>query len=106
MRNRYTTEERQNFVLQFKKGNQTATEFAASNGINPVTFKSWLYTKDRKVTDTKTAAGFVEVKAQKNWKPEVIRIRKSGIEIEVPVMADKKCPQRNLFSRGIIMKIK
>ncbi len=65
MRTKYTIEERQNLIAQYKQSEQTTREFATENGINPLIFRSWLYTKDRKETDAKAAEGFVEIKAKK-----------------------------------------
>ena len=54
MQKQYTTEEKQNLVAMFKNETQTSA-FAQANGINPLTFRSWLYVK----TET---TGFVEIK--------------------------------------------
>ena len=84
MRKQYTTEEKQNLVAMFKNGTQTTTAFAQANGINPVTFRSWLYVKRRQVVKTETT-GFVEIKTPAMFTEKNIKIQKYGIEILLPV---------------------
>ena len=84
MRKKYTTEEKQNLVAMFKKGTQTTTAFAQANGINPVTFRSWLYVKRRQVVKPETT-GFVEIKTPARVAEKNIKIQKDGIEILLPV---------------------
>ena len=65
----------------FKSGTQTTTAFAQANGINPLTFRSWLYVK----TET---TGFVKIKTpvritekkyknpeRRNWNPASCKYR-------------------------------
>ena len=68
----------------FKNGSQTITAFAQANGINPVTFKSWLYVKKRQAVKTETT-GFVEIKTPAMFTEKNIKIQKDGIEILLPV---------------------
>ena len=84
MRKQYTTEEKQNLVAMFKNGTQTITAFAQANGINPVTFRSWLYVKRRQVVKTETT-GFVEIKTPVMVTEKNIKIQKYEIEILLPV---------------------
>ena len=84
MRRQYTTEEKQNLVAMFRNGSQTTTAFAKAYGINPVTFRSWLYVKSRQVVKTETT-GFVEIKTPVRVAENIIKIRKDGIEILIPV---------------------
>ena len=84
MRKQYTTEEKQNLVAMFKNGSQTITAFAQVNGINSVTFKSWLYVKSRQVVK-KENTGFVEIKTPVRIAEKNIKIQKDGIEILLPV---------------------
>ena len=78
MQKQYTTEEKQNLVAMFKNGSQTITAFAQANGINPLTFRSWLYVK----TET---TGFVKIKTPVRITEKNIKIQKDGIEIQLPV---------------------
>ena len=84
MRKQYTIKEKQNLVAMFKNGSQTITAFAQVNGINPVTFKSWLYVKSRQVVKKETT-GFVEIKTPVRIAEKNIKIQKDGIEILLPV---------------------
>ena len=77
MQKQYTTEEKQNLVAMFKNETQTSA-FAQANGINPLTFRSWLYVK----TET---TGFVKIKTPVRITEKNIKIQKDGIEILLPV---------------------
>ena len=77
MQKQYTTEEKQNLVAMFKNETQTSA-FAQANGINPLTFRSWLYVK----TET---TGFVKIKTPVRITEKNIKIQKDGIEIQLPV---------------------
>ena len=72
MQKQYTTEEKQNLVAMFKNETQTSA-FAQANGINPLTFRSWLYVK----TET---TGFVEITTPVMVTEKNIKIQKDGIE--------------------------
>ena len=84
MRKQYTIEEKQNLVAMFKNGTQTITAFAQANGINPVTFRSWLYVKRRQVVKTETT-GFVEITTPAKVAEKNIKIQKDGIETLLPI---------------------
>ena len=83
MQKQYTTEEKQNLVAMFKNETQTSA-FAQANGINPLTFRSWLYVKRRQVVKTETT-GFVEIKTPVMVTEKNIKIQKYEIEILLPV---------------------
>ena len=84
MQKQYTTEEKQNLVAMFKSGTQTTTAFAQANGINPLTFRSWLYVKKRQAVKTETT-GFVKIETPVRITEKNIKIQKDGIEILLPV---------------------
>ena len=47
MRSKYTAEEKQKLVEQYRQGNLTLQGFAAENGIKAETFKSWVYANNQ-----------------------------------------------------------
>ena len=83
MQKQYTTEEKQNLVAMFKNETQTSA-FAQANGINPLTFRSWLYVKKRQAVKTETT-GFVKIETPVRITEKNIKIQKDGIEIQLPV---------------------
>ena len=84
MRRQYSREEKQNLVARFRLEDKSADSFAEENGIKAGTFKSWLYTRGRKIDSEQAVSGFVEVKVPVKSSDSGILIRKSGIEIEIP----------------------
>ena len=90
MRSKYTAEEKQKLVEQYRQGNLTLQGFAAENGIKAETFKSWVYANNKDEKNESPKKNLVEIKTRNASKAEIITVRKSGIEIEIPVMSDKK----------------
>ena len=90
MRSKYTAEEKQKLVEQYRQGNLTLQGFAAENGIKAETFKGWVYANNQDEKNESPKKNFVEIKTRNASKAEIITVRKSGIEIEIPVMSDKK----------------
>ncbi len=52
---RYSTEERERLIREYKSGNQTQQAFCEERGINPTTFSGWFKHRQRK------DGGFAEV---------------------------------------------
>jgi len=80
MKNYYSKEFKISILEEYKATELTIDEFAESKGIKSTTFQKWLYSMPKEVN-----TGFVEVKLPAVIPAErMIRIRKAGLEIQIP----------------------
>ena len=85
MRTNHSREERQKIVEEYMQSRKSQTVFAPEHGIKPNTLSAWV-TKYRMETAVQSSdVHFVELKSTVISRNQNIVIRKSGIEIEVPI---------------------
>ena len=94
MRNKYTTkEERAEIIEAFNESTESREAFAWSHGINIKTFNRWIAEAQKEELDTNMSLKFFEVKTSStkdsNSFNQTITIRKSGMDIEIPVDLDE-----------------
>jgi len=77
-------EEKQKYIEDFRRSGQTQAAFARANGINPKTLSRWINQANCKSECHEADVEFIEVKRAKISSSKSIKIRKSGIEIEIP----------------------
>ena len=90
---KYSEQERQEHIENWKKGTISKAAYAKSAGIEPTTFYTWTRGK----TDTAGETGFIEITQKKivGTTKEII-IEKKGVSVHVPLPTNKEELQ-NIF---------
>ena len=76
MGSKYTVEEKQKLVEQYRQGRLTLQGFATENGIKAETLKGWVYAKNQDGKNDLPKKNFVEIKTRNASKAEIITVRK------------------------------
>ena len=79
----YSNEEKAEHIARWKASGMSRKDYAAGNGINKETFYKWLQRKQNYSSENQQK-GFVEIKQTRAFRADVIKIRKAGMEMEIP----------------------
>lgn len=79
----YSNEEKADHIAMWKASGLSRKDYAATNGINKGTFYKWLQRKQNYSSENQQK-GFVEIKQTRAFRADVIKIRKAGMEMEIP----------------------
>jgi transposase-like protein len=82
---KYSDEEKEMWVEDWKGSGKSLWAYAKASGLNPQTFRKWTEGREK-------AAGFVELSAFRQEKPELvpeILIEKGDIKIHIPVAINR-----------------
>ena len=82
-----TKQEKEELLERYERSGKTHAQFAGENGLNAGTFKKWVYER-RHQEKTSREVKFVEIKTTAESAAKEIRIRKAGMEVEVPAGLD------------------